>query len=428
MSASISITLPITTLGIIALWTRYYYKSWFAPGSFFTLFWFLVILFPQIIAPELPTYSFGLWFIVSFAVAIILGGMVVPYNYYELYTNFAVIENIKKIIQRKSALFLGIITVFSSISILSIIWSLIFGVARFELDYTFVSLLTLPSKLYGDQNSELLVLPWYIRYLIYFVMPASLLGGFLSSFVSGKIKIICFSPFITALIHGVIYSTRSGILLSLVLILSGILSANVMLKKDLDNTFNIRSVIIAVSGIIGLVCIWIFLQWLRGGADYSVFLLSFWDMAISAIFSTTSAFTVWLRTYQPMEISYGLYTFAGPADLLGFRERPLGFYIDAVALRNSYTNIFTAFRGMIHDFTIPGTLFLGILVGYTATVSFIKCISGHIMFLLPLSLFYAFTLFSPLISIFSSNSVVAAWVISFPVLLLVHFEKKFFLR
>ena len=213
---------------------------------------------------------------------------------------------------------------------------------------------------------------------------------------------ICFLPFILALIVGVIYSTRQGILLSLVLILSGIFSANVLLKKDLDLTFNLRSVIIAASGIIGLVCIWIFLQWLRGGADYSVILLSFWDMAISAIFSTTSAFTVWLRTYQPMEISYGLYTFAGPADLLGFRERPLGFYTDAVVLGNSYTNIFTAFRGMIHDFTIPGTLFLGILVGYTATVSFIKCISGHIVFLLPLSLFYAFTLFSFLIFLFYS--------------------------
>jgi len=67
-----------------------------------------------------------------------------------------------------------------------------------------------------------------------------------------------------------------------VLILSGIFSANVLLKKDLDLTFNLRSVIIAASGIIGLVCIWIFLQWLRGGADYSVILLSFWDMAISA--------------------------------------------------------------------------------------------------------------------------------------------------
>ncbi|SVC60865.1 uncharacterized protein METZ01_LOCUS313719, partial [marine metagenome] len=315
VSASVNIILPIATLGIIALWTRYYYKSWFAPGCFFTVFWFLVILLPQIIAPELPTHSFGLWFIVSFAVAIILGGMIVPYNYYKLYTNFAVIENIKKIIQRKSALFLGIITVFSLISILSIIWSLIFGVRRFELDFTFVSLLTLPSKLYGDQNSELLVLPWYIKYLIYFIMPASLLGGFLSSFISGKIKIICFSPFITALIHGVIYSTRLGIFLSLVLILSGIFSTNVMLKKDLDNTFNIRSGIIAVSAVIGLVCIWMLLQWLRGGADSNVFLPNFWDIAKNAIFSTTSAFTVWLRTYQPMEISYGLYTFAGPADL-----------------------------------------------------------------------------------------------------------------
>ena len=120
-----------------------------------------------------------------------------------------------------------------------------------------------------------------------------------------------------------IYSTRQGILLSLVLILSGVFSANVLLKKDLDLKFNLRSVIITAIGIIGLVCMWIFLQWIRGGADYGVFLFSFWDMAISSIFSTTSAFSVWLRTYQPMDISYGLYTFSGPADLFGLRDRPL---------------------------------------------------------------------------------------------------------
>ena len=175
-----------------------------------------------------------------------------------------------------------------------------------------------------------------------------------------------------------------------------------------------------------MVCIWIFLQWLRGGADSNVFLLSFLDRLKNAILGTTAAFSVWLKTYQPMDISYGLYTFAGPADLFGLRDRPLGFYTDFVALPHGYTNIYTVFRGLIHDFTIPGTLFLGILVGYTATVSFIKCISGQIVFLLPLSLFYAFTLFSFLISIFSSNSTVAAWVISFPVIFLLHLENNKF--
>ena len=96
MLASISIILPIVTLGIIALWSRYYFKSWFAPGCFFTLFWFLVILLSQIIAPEFPTYPIGLWFIVSFAIAVILGSLAVPYKYYSLHTNYFVINDINK--------------------------------------------------------------------------------------------------------------------------------------------------------------------------------------------------------------------------------------------------------------------------------------------------------------------------------------------
>jgi oligosaccharide repeat unit polymerase len=116
-------------------------------------------------------------------------------------------------------------------------------------------------------------------------------------------------------------------------------------------------------------------------------------------------------------MSFGLYTFAGPLDIIGFNERQLGFYSEFVSLPNGYSNIYTAFRGLIHDFTLTGSILVCFCIGIFAQLSYQRCRDGNIIWLIPLSLFFAFTLFSPFISIFSSNSATMAWVISFFVLI-----------
>jgi len=89
----------------------------------------------------------------------------------------------------------------------------------------------------------------------------------------------------------------------------------------------------------------------------------------------------------------------------------LGFYNEVSVLGESHTNIFTALRGIIHDFSIiGGFLYFGIF-GFIGTMAYNACFNKRILWIIPLSIFYAFTIYSPLISIFNYNSILFSWII-----------------
>jgi len=275
------------------------------------------------------------------------------------------------------------------------------------------SLISLPGQLYDDRDAGILLIPWYIRYLTYFIMPSSLLSGILIPFQDYPRKIICYIPIILAIVIGMVYTTRATILFSITLYLSGLFSSFIILKKD-DNIFsNIGSLLISVLLFLFLVFSWIFLQWLRGGGDNDFILYPIFNSIKSAVLGSTTVFTTWLQNYKHHHVFFGLYTFAGPMDIIGLNDRQLGFYSEFVSLPFGYSNIYTAFRGLIHDFTVTGSILICFFIGIFSQLSYQRCRDGNVIWIIPLSLFFAFTFFSPFISIFSSNSVIMAWFISF---------------
>ena len=189
------------------------------------------------------------------------------------------------------------------------------------------------------------------------------------------------------------------------------------MKKDDKFFFNTKSFFGLVSIFSFLVFSWIFLQWLRGGAESDFLLYAIINTIKSAVLGSTTVFTTWLQNYKQHSLAFGLYTFAGPMDIIGLNERQLGFYTEFVSLPNGYSNIYTAFRGLIHDFTLTGSKLICFFIGILSQLSYQRCRDGNIIWIIPLSLFFAFILFSPFISIFSSNSVTMAWIISYFVLI-----------
>ena len=91
--------------------------------------------------------------------------------------------------------------------------------------------------------------------------------------------------------------------------------------------------------------------------------------------------------------------------------------LDKPLYSNLYTNIYTAFRGFVQDFSIPGALIVAFGAGMGASISFDRCLHQKSMWLVPLSLFYAFTMYTPIISIFNYTSVIMTWIILFVILL-----------
>ena len=414
---NIGIIVPLISLGSIGIFNRISLNSWFAPASIFSTLWFLLLSVTLLVAPEFPIHPLGLWYILGVSIALTLGSLLVPKNLLPDLEKYNSIESVKLFFFNRSNIILILIVLFCLITIVGIIVLLLFGIKRYELNINIFSIISLPGQLYDDRDAGILLIPWYIRYLTYFIMPSSLLSGILIPFQKYPRKIICYLPIILAILIGMIYTTRATILFSIILFLSGIFSSYIILKKDDKITLNTKSFFGSVSIFSFLVFSWIFLQWLRGGADSDFLLYPIMNTIKSVVLGSTTVFTTWLQNYKQHSLAFGLYTFAGPMDIIGLNERQLGFYTEFVSLPNGYSNIYTAFRGLIHDFTLTGSILICFFIGILSQLSYQRCRDGNIIWIIPLSIFFAFTLFSPFISIFSSNSVTMAWIISFFVLI-----------
>ena len=414
---NIGIIVPLISLGSIGIFNRISLNSWFAPASIFSILWFSLLSVTLLVAPEFPIHPLGLWYILGVSIALTLGSLIVPKNLLPDSEKYNSIESVKLFFFNRSNFILILIVLFCLITIVGIIVLLLFGIKRYELNIDIFSLISLPGQLYDDRDAGILLIPWYIRYLTYFIMPSSLLSGILVPFQQYPRKIICHLPIILAIFIGMVYTTRATILFSIILFLSGIFSSYIILKKDDKIFLNTKSFFASVSIFSFLVFSWIFLQWLRGGAESDFLLYPIINTIKSAVLGSTTVFTTWLQNYKQHSLAFGLYTFAGPMDIIGLNERQLGFYTEFVSLPNGYSNIYTAFRGLIHDFTLTGSILICFFIGILSQLSYQRCRDGNIIWIIPLSIVFAFTLFSPFISIFSSNSVTMAWIISYFVLI-----------
>ena len=71
-------------------------------------------------------------------------------------------------------------------------------------------------------------------------------------------------------------------------------------------------------------------------------------------------------------------TLAGPFNLFGFIERDLGFYQPVNIGSDTSTNIFTAYRGLISDFTVIGSVIVIFFAGIYFQIVFEKKINTKI--------------------------------------------------
>jgi hypothetical protein len=131
---------------------------------------------------------------------------------------------------------------------------------------------------------------------------------------------------------------------------------------------------------------------------------------LSAAFSHMTVFSHWLTEYsgQAFDPSLGSYTFAGPLDLLGFGKRIPGIFENLVELAISETsNVYTGFRPLIEDFTIPGALAILGLVGVAGGAGFRLVAAGSWSAVPLLILAYMTILWTPITWFWIYNSLTA---------------------
>ena len=408
--------LPLMLLLIAALTLRTIHKSWFSPGAFFPLLWFFFTIIPIIFAIEYPTPVFGIWVITAFCISVGLGSLLaVPGNNLWSPSSYLAANSITKYsrtVQWGTA-------VTSLLSLTGIIFLLRYTTMKFQLDYSFFSLLALPNQISVERNYELLVYPLHLKFFLYWLFPAALFAGVGFALAKSKKQyFLYFSPLFISVMKGTLETTRSTILLALVLWLAGYAGARVAQRDNLKHFFDKKSFIFISIASIVFVFLFVALQWLReAGGDFVAELLI--ERIKLYFFGYLSAFSLWVSSVQNVDITLGMTTFAGPFSFLGIIDRELGFYDSTTIYGLTSTNVYTALRGIINDFSIVGSLVFGMGIGFGATMAFQKSLQGYIFWLIPLTMFYAFTLYAPLISIFHYNSVIASLVIVFSTFFLI---------
>jgi oligosaccharide repeat unit polymerase len=246
---------------------------------------------------------------------------------------------------------------------------------------------------------------------------AMYLGAMLSGLMigvrkSGSARWLSLIVFVPSVLVTVILTTKSSILLPIALGASSYLATSIAAGNP--PTFTVKRAA-WVAGLVAVIAIgFVLIQmaryagWARGSPGAVIQLL--W----LNVFPYLGVFSSWLQANglsTNLHPTLGSYTFAGVFELLHIHSRVAGLYTDQVQINGAGYNIYTAFRGLIEDFTIPGALvFLG-LVGYGAQLAYRRVRSGDVRFVGVLAAFYAATLWSFVVDVFIYNTIVLAFLV-----------------
>jgi oligosaccharide repeat unit polymerase len=246
---------------------------------------------------------------------------------------------------------------------------------------------------------------------------AMYLGAMLSGVMIGVRKTgyerwLSLVVFVPSVLVTVILTTKSSILLPIALGASSYLATSIAAGNP--PTFTLKRAA-WVAGLVAVIAVgFVLIQmaryagWARGSPGAVIQLL--W----LNVFPYLGVFSSWLQANglsTNLHPTLGSYTFAGVFELLHLHSRVAGLYTDQVQINGAGYNIYTAFRGLIEDFTIPGALvFLG-LVGYGAQLAYRRVRTGDVRFVGVLAAFYAATLWSFVVDVFIYNTIVLAFLV-----------------
>ncbi|WP_233004653.1 O-antigen polymerase [Exiguobacterium aurantiacum] len=407
-------------LFIVAMIIRKIQGSWFAPGSFFSLFWFVnlfsTFLFASSFTLHVNTVLLFFLLIFIFAVGSSLGMSITSAGSNNIGTK-EYLSFLKKVS-----------LIFSLIGFLSFPFILYSTGGNILLLLKIESLMNLARENSIDRYSGNMVSSNFGTLLLSFNYTAALINGIVlgsnleNSKKTNVSKIILYLPIITSILIALILTTKATILYTSLLFLSGyiVIKEFHFPKLSLFTIANIKRMLI-----IGPVVffIFVFIQMSRYGFNN-----------LEGFFRVISIFKIWAFGHLPAFSSwfeniylinneniyyFGKYTFGGVFSILGISDRLPGVYSEGITISSGgeATNIFTAMRGLIEDFGLIGTTFILFITSFIFGVAYKQVKAGNYVYFSILSVFYCFTLFSFVISILVYNSILLAfilfWLISF---------------
>jgi len=396
--------IPTAALVLLALAARLLSQSWLAPSAFAPMLWSVYVMLPLVLAPGYEASMVAVWLIVLLVFSIQLGA-------------FCGEENIPGGVQTQSRgrfdtiRINRLILLFVALAILGVVYFAAKTFADNDLSASPLGILALGhvlsiARYSGEQE------PGLVRVLVTWMYPAGLLGGIVYAFSGTKgQRLPSFAPFLPALLLGLITSTRAPSLITTCCWMSGFLATKSYLTRGSYPLFTKRLGLVLAGLALAGIGLYIFLDAIRSYKSESAFeIVADWDRVRSSGLGYLTAFSEWVMRGSPERLGYGAYTFAGLYGIAGLHVRVTGTYEQSVTVAGGdETNIYTAFRGLIQDFSLFGAVVVCLGFGIFSGRAYRSTVSSGKPQLSGLAAFYSLILGSPLISLSIYNGLFLAW-------------------
>jgi oligosaccharide repeat unit polymerase len=383
--------------------------TWLNPSAFFALWWCFAGILPLLLAPREPVGVNAIAWLVAASIAFSVGTLIGNWGF-----KTRRLAHPPPPTERELMLF-GMVCLFAVI--LGIGSNVAFVSGTPGINYADLfdvqKLVVVANQNYLARLDELTPSPPAAsQMLLPFVYLAPVTGGALFVLHPKKRwKILAMLSFLPSVAVTLLQTTKAAMLFAAVLWLSSYFAARLRFGKLAVFT---RSHVAVTIGVGGAVAVLFFAVSFARMASTDFALISVVYLKLStAAFGHMSVLSQWLSDYAngPFAPSLGKVTFAGPLELLGFGHRVPGLFENLIELVVGETsNIYTGFRPLIDDFTIPGALIVLALVGMVGGVGFRLVAAGRWSALPLLIIAYATIFWTPITWFWIYNSLTATVV------------------
>lgn len=376
--------LPFTALLLLACSFRFM-RPWTAPSSVTSVFW-CAYLFGSMVSIR-HFGELGTMMLVLMISLLTFGAFIGEHRKYG--------PPRKPLNPLRSAFWLTVI------ALAGIGYFIYYSVNLYGLDYSPWSLISI-GGIWTMNRYAGIYEPWPYRVLIVWFHPACLFGGIIfAQAIKRKHKFLSFLTLLPALLCTVLTGARAAFIIGLVCWLSGYLATMQQLGIRPKAKKLIWSAVIAALLLGAFVLVDAIRGTQTGEKTFSAEIDT--DHIADYIFGSPPAFAQWYERDRSSEATLGRFTLPTIYEAFGGKGKHLGVYEkEVIVIPGYFTNVYTAFRGLIQDFSVPGALLLCLLIGYAGGSAYASR-SPYV------SAYYAFILFSPLVSVFFVNGTILAW-------------------
>ena len=255
--------------------------------------------------------------------------------------------------------------------------------------------------------------PLPLRILLALNYAGAMLGGILLAVeASARRRRVGAIPVVAGVLITLVTTAKAPLLICALGSLAGYLAARQCFGAARSRRGGWITLVRPVLLVVGLASTVVGSLTLRYGVEGDIDVATIAERLVGYVFGHMYALSAWLGTVGPWgdQLLFGQFTFAGLFEALGIAHRDVTGLYDAIPLNamSADTNVFTALRGLVEDWSLPGGLLfvLGLGVGAGIAGRIARARSANVGTITSLVALYVFAAWTPIISIYAYNVVI----------------------